>query len=201
VPLAAVAAPAVTVESTAALEVRIRRLEEELLRLRQGIPPPVAPAPPADPPPQPPSPVQREKPVSGRTPHSSLLLSIGRKMMAAASAPSGPAPSPETETRSSAAAGGYSQHWLLFDIIAEARAIVRMFVDPRYRLSWSGRVGSLVLIVLIATSWIWLPFSDKIPFLNKIVDLLLAFVLFKVLGHEARRYRETAPDLPPSLRL
>jgi hypothetical protein len=30
---------------------------------------------------------------------------------------------------------------------------------------------------------------------------VLAFVLFKVLGQEARRYRETSPDLPPNLRL
>jgi hypothetical protein len=37
--------------------------------------------------------------------------------------------------------------------------------------------------------------------LNKVIDLVLAFLLFKVLGHEARRYRETAPDLPPTLRL
>jgi hypothetical protein len=33
------------------------------------------------------------------------------------------------------------------------------------------------------------------------VDLLLLYSMFKILGHEARRYRETAPDLPPSLRL
>ena len=33
------------------------------------------------------------------------------------------------------------------------------------------------------------------------VDLLTLYGLFKILSHEARRYRETAPDLPPSLRL
>jgi hypothetical protein len=33
------------------------------------------------------------------------------------------------------------------------------------------------------------------------VQVVVGFLLFKVLAHEARRYRETAPDLPPSLRL
>ena len=37
--------------------------------------------------------------------------------------------------------------------------------------------------------------------LEKVVDLLLAFVLFQVVHREATRYRTTSPDLPPSLRL
>ena len=37
--------------------------------------------------------------------------------------------------------------------------------------------------------------------IDKAADLILAYFLFKLLSHEARRYRETAPDLPPSLRL
>jgi hypothetical protein len=37
--------------------------------------------------------------------------------------------------------------------------------------------------------------------LVKAVDLVLAFVLYKVLHRAVRRYRETSPDLPPSLRL
>ena len=35
----------------------------------------------------------------------------------------------------------------------------------------------------------------------KIIDLVLAFVLFKVVHGEVTRYRNTSPDLPPSLRL
>jgi hypothetical protein len=37
--------------------------------------------------------------------------------------------------------------------------------------------------------------------LDKIVDLALSYILWKVLIHEARRYRQTAPDLPRSMRL
>src|SRR5436305_1002667 len=36
--------------------------------------------------------------------------------------------------------------WLVMDIFAEARAIGRMFVDPRYHLSWPARIIVLVLI-------------------------------------------------------
>lgn len=94
--------------------------------------------------------------------------------------------------------------WLLWDTWAEARAIVRMFVDPRYQLPWSARVLPLVVLAAILTSYYWLP-GSSITLLgnifNKVIDLLLAFLLFKWLGHEARRYRQTSPDLPANLRL
>ncbi len=59
-------------------------------------------------------------------------------------------------------------------------------------------LGAIVLIHY------WLPFAIIPivgPILEKVGELVIAFMLFKVLGHEARRYRETAPDLPSSLRL
>lgn len=80
-----------------------------------------------------------------------------------------------------------------------------MFVDPRYQLPWTARVLPLVMLAAILTSKYWIP-GSSIPILGdwllvKLINLLLAFVLFKWLGHEARRYRRTSPDLPPSLRL
>lgn len=94
--------------------------------------------------------------------------------------------------------------WLFFDMLAEARAIGRMFVDPRYHLSWRTRFFAVGLAAMIFTSGFWVPFTS-LPFvgsvLDKGLDLVLAFALFKLLGHEARHYRETSPDLPPSLRL
>jgi hypothetical protein len=80
-----------------------------------------------------------------------------------------------------------------------------MFLDPRYQLPWSARVLPLVILAAILTSRFWVP-GSSIPYLGdwllvKLVDLLLAFLLFKWLGHEARRYRQTSPDLPANLRL
>jgi hypothetical protein len=102
--------------------------------------------------------------------------------------------------------------WLLFDLYADVRATMYMFVDPRYRMSWTGRFLPWALLFAILTSWFWIPFVSLLyalpalgPFLAtvlvKAVDLLLAFVLYKILGREAIRYRETSRDLPPSLRL
>jgi hypothetical protein len=102
--------------------------------------------------------------------------------------------------------------WLLFDLYADVRAAMYMFVDPRYRMSWSGRFLPWALLFAIGTSWFWIPFISLLyaipavgPFvatvLVKCVDLVLAFVLYKVLSREATRYRETSRDLPASLRL
>jgi hypothetical protein len=175
------------------LEDRVRRLEDALAVL-QGqraaeppvvapppVPPPQAvfvPSPPVPPPPSPPS--------------TAVLVDVGKRFLGVASQVVPPA-----------------EHtgilWLLWDTWAEARAIVRMFVDPRYHLPWSARVLPLVVLGAILTSKYWIP-GSSIPIVGdwllvKLVDLLLAFLLFKWLGHEARRYRRTSPDLPSSLRL
>jgi hypothetical protein len=94
--------------------------------------------------------------------------------------------------------------WLLSDAWTDVRAIYRLFTDPRYSPSWTGRIGAPVLLIMILTSWWWVPFTSLSVIghlIDKSVDLVLAFILFKLLGYEARRYRETAPDLPTSLRL
>jgi hypothetical protein len=95
--------------------------------------------------------------------------------------------------------------WLLVDIWAEGRAIVRMYLDRRFRLTWQARILPIVLIAAIATSWIWIPGTAILPsiissLIVKAVDLVLALVLFKVLHREVTRYRATAPDGPRSLR-
>ena len=93
--------------------------------------------------------------------------------------------------------------WLLWDAYAEARVMILMYVDPRYRLTWMTRFLPLGLLALILTSWFWLP-GSSVPIMgtlfDKALDLVLAFLLFKVLSREARRYREVTPDLPESLR-
>ena len=77
-----------------------------------------------------------------------------------------------------------------------------MYGDPRYRLTWTGRVMPPVLLVLILIPWHWLPMTGTlatalamIP--AKLVDMFLAFLLFKILNREARRYRTIIPQYPP----
>jgi hypothetical protein len=102
----------------------------------------------------------------------------------------------------SADSGRASASWLLFDLLREFQSILHMYGDPRYRLTWSGRILPVVFLALIATSSFWTyPLTGWMPALLgnlvlKTIDLVPAFCLFKVLSREARRYRETIPQYP-----
>ncbi len=178
--------------NTLSLEQRVRRLEDALALLQEQRPaeqPAVAP---------PTAAVPNETPPTS----TAILLDVGKRLLGAASPTAASAPLPIPSIAQPANRAGIM--WLLWDTWAEARIIVRMFVDPRHHLSWSARLLPLILLAAILTSYYWVP-GSSIPLLgswiNKAVDLLLAFLLFKWLGHEARRYRHTSPDLPTSLRL
>jgi len=145
-------------------------------------------------------------PDNGVRASAGLLFEAGRHLLPAAvgalaepdQAPAPPAAQP--------AGPALRAPWLLFDVYAEARATVRMYLDPRFRLTWQARLLPILLVAAIATSWIWLPGTSILPgvvstLIMKAVDLVLALVLFKVLHREVTRYRNSSPDLPPSLRL
>jgi hypothetical protein len=173
------------------LEQRVRRLEDALAMLqdlrRRDAAPVSYPAPQAVVAPQ----LATGSPVA-------VVVEAGKRLPTAAQEQVSPSPSaPPVEAPK-------TSRWLLLDLVAEARAIGRMFVDPRYHLSWWARIMALVLIVGFVTSSLWVPGTSLPGFgfvINKVADLLLGFVLFKVLGREASRYRATAPDLPPNMRL
>jgi hypothetical protein len=132
-----------------------------------------------------------------------LLVEASRRMLPAAI---GLARSQDTGPRTPASVPSIPDlrnPWLLLDLYSELRAIWRMFVDPRYRLSWMGRVVPLTLFLAILGSWYWLPFASPLYDLSrivaslyvKIVDLFLAYLLAKALIRESKRYRETFPEL------
>jgi hypothetical protein len=136
-----------------------------------------------------------------------LILEAGRHLLpAAVDAVRDGDPPPDPSPAATAKREPSRTSWLLWDLYADARAMLRMYVDPRYRLGWQGRLLPLALVAAIVTSWIWIPGTSILPnvlssLLVKAVDLVLAYVLFKIVLREVRRYRETSPDLPPSLRL
>ncbi len=90
--------------------------------------------------------------------------------------------------------GAVQQAWLLFDLWTELRAMLRMFFDRRYHVAWWTRLTLLVLGPAILLSHWWLPLASLIPIagpiLDKAVDLILAFFLYKSLSREASRYRQ-----------
>jgi len=75
--------------------------------------------------------------------------------------------------------------------LAEFRAMVRMFFDMHYHVAWTTRLLTLIIVGLIATSHWWFPpsYVPAIGFIfEKTIDIILAFLLYRVLGNEARRY-------------
>jgi hypothetical protein len=126
---------------------------------------------------------------------ASALGAVGKQLLTTMVMPavlSSPSPSPSSRARP----------WAIREILAELQAMFYMYVDPRYRLSWPGRIVPPVLLGLFLTTDWWAPYfmCGLGWLLRKPIEILLCFSLIKLLSYEARRYRDTAPDLPSSLR-
>jgi hypothetical protein len=94
-----------------------------------------------------------------------------------------PPPLPPVLTRS----------WLILDLAAELRAMAAMFFDRSYRTALTTKVALFVLVPAILLSHWWFPFAWVPivgPLVDKVVDLGLAFFLYKALSREAHRYLE-----------
>jgi hypothetical protein len=96
---------------------------------------------------------------------------------------------------------GGRQTWLIVDIFTEFRAMLRMFLDGRYRLfymNWQTKVYPPLLLATMVFSWLTISAIPIVgPALDKIAELILAFFLYKVLSREASRYREISPQMKP----
>ena len=66
-----------------------------------------------------------------------------------------------------------------------------MIFDRRYQMAWTTRIVALILLPAILTTHWWLPLA-WLPvaggFFVSMVNLVLAFALYKALSREARRY-------------
>jgi hypothetical protein len=195
----------VSADEVAVLEQRVRRLEDVVAqfqdtrqleeRVAERVSSRLAPRP--APEPQPPS-------AAGGLLRDSagLMVSAGRTLLpAAATVLQSQANAADTSARSPTG----PRAWLLPDAYAELRAIVQMITDRRFRLSWEARIVPLVLLALILTTRLWLPGASVLPelvlwFIDKVLDLVLTYFIYKVLSREAARYRAVAPTLPPAVR-
>jgi hypothetical protein len=105
---------------------------------------------------------------------------------------------PEENAAASSRVGAWRAIQVFAAAYTEARTIVRMFFDRRYKPTWMARVVPIILLVAIFTSWYWL-FFTSLPvvgtLIDKSVDLFLAFLAFKVLSWEACRYRSVLATL------
>ncbi|MSR31491.1 MAG: hypothetical protein EXR99_08305 [Gemmataceae bacterium] len=93
--------------------------------------------------------------------------------------------------------------WFFRDVAPEIRGMLSMFFDPRYELGVWNRVAIFTLLALVVTTAWWVPFAS-IPIagfcLDRVMMILTAYFLIKLLIGESRRYRQHAPALPESLR-
>ena len=79
--------------------------------------------------------------------------------------------------------------WSRFAVLRELRLMVRMYVDPRYRLSRVTQLAVPIILVLIVLNYIFVGGMPFIGFLvERVVLVVLAVVLYKVLAFEAARY-------------
>ena len=92
--------------------------------------------------------------------------------------------------------------WTLFlEMLHELRLMFRLYFDRRYRPTWLGRIAPPVILIMILLSYLWIPFASIMPWVierpvEKTVDLLLAFVLIKILKREVHRYRLFVAESP-----
>jgi hypothetical protein len=177
-------------QDPAVLEQRIRRLEDTLARLL------------AQPNANPVMAVPASSSATGSSAGSPIVsaAAVAGVVSSVGQLLSGEKPGSET---TAAVRAAVRRNWWLTEQIAEVRAIYRMYVDPRYRMSWVGRVvPGVLLAVFILSRWGFLPSVPLVGWLLQTpFEIIVIYALCKVLGYEARRYREKAPDLPASLRL
>lgn len=85
--------------------------------------------------------------------------------------------------------------WLLFDILREFGATVRMYMDPRYRVRRATQLMVPLILGLFVLNYflfnvlvIQIPVVS--PVLERAIGIVLAVLLYKVLMREVARYRQ-----------
>ncbi len=76
--------------------------------------------------------------------------------------------------------------WMLFEFVMDLRDFFVMQWDSRYRMTRTAQFLIPILFAYIVLSWFVLP---SFFLLSHLVELLVAFFLFKVLSREVGRYR------------
>lgn len=179
--------------------------------LGEKLPTPPAPEPalPALALPENPAPVARPVPVDVAASAIAPLATV--YPVAALPAPVAVAAVPTAEPAKPLGLGRFRwlwRSWFALDILNELRVTLRMLVDPRYHLTWPARVVPIAVLLLIVLSD-----TEKLAFLfpwnlapvvgyyvNKLFQIALTFIMFKVLQREVDRYRDLIPDAPRPLR-
>jgi hypothetical protein len=105
---------------------------------------------------------------------------------------------PVAESSAASPTSGLRHPWLLLDFYQELQSIVRMFFDRRYRVARMARIVPIAALALFLFSWFFIDSMRLIgPILDKMLDVVLICIVYKVLSREAQRYRQAVASLPP----
>lgn len=110
-----------------------------------------------------------------------IQLSAAAGQLVFADPPPGVSPQmPETAPR----------RWLVLEILDEIRLLPQMYFDPRYRLSRLAQFAGPVFVLGLLLSYFVvsvIPFVGGI--LERLVDMILMVIFYKVMVRELARYR------------
>ena len=83
--------------------------------------------------------------------------------------------------------------WFLVELWAELRLAVRMYFDPRYRVSRTAQIAFPLFFILLALNYFLFGMLISIPVVSpvaeRLIDVLLAVLAYRVLIRELDRYR------------
>jgi|SRR5579883_289963 len=83
--------------------------------------------------------------------------------------------------------------WFLIDLWCELRLAVRMYFDPRYRVSRLSQIAFPLFVALLALNYflfsVWFSIAVVSPVVERLFDVILAVLAYRVLVRELARYR------------
>jgi hypothetical protein len=91
--------------------------------------------------------------------------------------------------------------WLLFDLLRDVGATVRMYMDPRYRVRRATQLMVPFILVLFGANYVLFNHTIlDVPvfkhIFERLVEIVLAVLLYKVLMREVARYRQALAAFP-----
>jgi hypothetical protein len=83
--------------------------------------------------------------------------------------------------------------WFFPQLWAEMRLAVKMYFDPRYRVSRTAQVAFPLFAILLALNYflfsVWFSVTVISPVAERLLDVVLAVLAYRVLARELDRYR------------
>lgn len=89
--------------------------------------------------------------------------------------------------------------WLLLELLRELGAMFRMYMDPRYRVRRSTKILVPMLFVAFIVNYLFFNFALTVPVISEVferlIDIVLAVLLYKALSREVARYRQVLAQM------